>query len=113
MTNNRQVRHVRRERHQHRQEGNQGHNGIDKAHAHVFKGRGETHGVFLHTLCGTFDMTQVLPVRHIMFVHRGTPAEDVVADKEIVHDANHHRNKGNTEEDANFVVELIDSHLMR
>ncbi len=59
-----------------------------------------------------FDMTQVLPVRHIMPVHRGTPAEDVVADEEIVHDANHHRNKGNTEEDANFMVELIDSHLV-
>ncbi len=113
MANDRQIRHVRREGHQHRQEGNQRHNGIDKAYAHVFKGGGKTHGVFLHTLRGAFDMSQVLPVRHIMFVHRGTPAENVVADKEIVHDANHYRNQGDTKEDAHFVVELIDGHLMR
>ena len=39
-----------------------------------------------HTLgAGTFDMTQMLPVRHVMFEHRGTPAENIVADEEIVH----------------------------
>ena len=112
MSNNRQIRHVRRERHQHRQEGNQRHDGVDKADAHVFKRGGKTHGVFLHTLCGTFDMTQVLPVRHIMFVHRGTPAENVVANEEVVHHADDHRNQGDAEEDADLMVELIDGHLV-
>ena len=113
MADNRQLRNVRRERHQHRQEGDQRHDGVDKAHAHIFQSRGKTHGVFLHTLCGTFDMPQVLPVCHIVFVHRGTPAEHIVADEKVIHHANHHGDKGDAEEDPHLMVELVNGHFMR
>lgn len=99
MSNNRQIGNMRRQRNQYRQEGNQRHNGVDKADAHIFQRGGKTHGVFLHTLCCAFDMTQMLPVRHIVFVHRCTPAEHIVTDEEIVHHANDHGNQRNAEKD--------------
>lgn len=104
---------MRRKRNQYRQEGNQRHNRVNKTYAHVFQRGSETHGVFLHTLRRTFDMTQMLPVRHIMFVHRGTPTEDVMADKEVVHHANDDGYQRNPEKDPHFLIELLNLHLMR
>ncbi len=83
---------------QHRQKGDERHDGIDKTHAHILQCRGKTHGVFLHTLGGPFDMAQVLPVRHIVLIHCGTPAQKyIVADKEVVQRTDHHGDKRNTE----------------
>ncbi len=101
------------ERHQHRQEGDQGHHRVDKAHAHIFEGGSKTHGIFLHTLRGAFDMAQMLPVGHIVLVHRRAPAEDVVADEEVVHHANNHRDDRDAEKDADFLIKLVDADLMR
>ena len=101
-----------RERNQYRQEGNQRHNRVDKADAHIFQRRSKTHGVFLHTLRCAFDVTQMLPVRHIVFVHRGTPAEHIVADKEVVHHANDYGYQRNTEKNAHFMIELLNLHLV-
>ncbi|MNV43681.1 hypothetical protein D3C71_1354020 [compost metagenome] len=104
---------MRREGDQHRKEGNQRHDGVDETHTHIFKRRGKTHCIFLHTLRGTFDMTQLLPVRHIVFVHCGTPAENIVADEEIIHYTDNHSNQRDAEEDAHFMIKLIDGDLMR
>lgn len=49
------------------------------------------------TLGSPFDMAQVLPVRHIVLIHCGTPAKYIVADKEVVQHADHHGDKRNTE----------------
>ncbi|EJK92168.1 hypothetical protein UUU_07740 [Klebsiella pneumoniae subsp. pneumoniae DSM 30104 = JCM 1662 = NBRC 14940] len=113
MADDRQVGNMFGERHQHRQEGDQGHHRVDKAHAHIFEGGSKTHGIFLHTLRGTFDMAQMLPVGHIVLVHRRAPAEDVVADEEVVHHANNHRDDRDAEKDADFLIKLIDADLMR
>jgi hypothetical protein len=37
-----------------------------------------------------------------VFVHRRTPAEDVVADEEVVHHANDHRNQRDAEKMPTF-----------
>ncbi len=113
MAHNQQIRHVFRQRNQHRQEGNQRHDGVDKTHAHILKGGGKAHGIFLHTLSGTFDVAQVMPVGHIVFVHRRTPAENVVADEEVVHHANNHRDHRNAKEHANFLIELVNTDFVR
>lgn len=113
MADDRQVGNMFGERHQHRQEGDQGHHRVDKAHAHIFESGSKTHGIFLHTLRGAFDMAQMLPVGHIVLVHRRAPAEDVVADEEVVHHANNHRDDRDAEKDADFLIKLIDADLMR
>ncbi|CCK05758.1 hypothetical protein BN128_4062 [Cronobacter sakazakii 696] len=104
----RQFFHVRRERHQHRQKGNQRHHGFQQRHAHIFNRGGETHGVFLHTLRGAFDMAQPRPVFHVIFVHGGTPAEDVVADEKIVQHAHGDVDKRNAKEHHEPAVKLAD-----
>ena len=104
---------MRGERYQHRQEGDQRHDGVDKTDAHILQRWSKTHGVFLHTLCGPFDMTQLLPVRHVIFVHRRTPAEHVVTDKEVVQHTDHHSDQRNPQKDAHFAVKLFDSDFMR
>ncbi|MNV73570.1 hypothetical protein D3C71_1667310 [compost metagenome] len=113
MADNRQLRNVRGERDEHRQKRDEGHNGVDKAHAHIFQRGGETHRIFLHTLRGPLDMTQLLPVRHIVFVHRGTPAKDVVADEEVIHDTDNNCDQRDAEENPDFMIELIDGDFVR
>ncbi len=58
-------------------------------------------------------MAQMLPVGHIVLVHRRAPAEDVVADEEVVHHANNHRDDRDAEKDADFLIKLVDADLMR
>ncbi|MND85202.1 hypothetical protein D3C80_771180 [compost metagenome] len=113
MADNRQFLNMDGECHQYRQEGDERHNGVNKAHAHIFQRRSKTHGVFLHTLRCTLDMTQLLPMRHIVFVHRGTPAEHVVAHKEVIHHPNEYRNQRNPQENTNFLIEPVNRDLMR
>ena len=55
---------------------------FDQVDAQPLHGRGEAHRVFLDALRGAFDVAKLAPVGHVVVVHRGAPAEDVVADEE-------------------------------
>ena len=57
--------------------------------------------------CAVFDMVQMLPVGHIVFVHRRAPAEDVVADEEVVHHANNHRDERDAEKDTDLMINWL------
>lgn len=58
-------------------------------------------------------MAQMLPVGHVVFVHRRAPAEDVVADEKVVHHADDHRDERDAEKDADLMIKLVDTDLMR
>ena len=43
----------------------------------------EAHGVFLHALCGPFDVTQLRPVIHVIIIHCRAPAKHIVFDEKL------------------------------
>jgi hypothetical protein len=48
-----------------------------------------------------------------VFVHGGAPAENIVADKKVVHHADDHRDQRDTEEDPNLMIKLTEGDFMR
>ena len=63
--------------------------------------RCEAHGVFLDALRGAFNVAELRPIGDVVVVHRRTPAEDVVADEEVVEDGHgdkHHRDAEKSDE---------------
>ena len=93
---------------QHRQESKQRQHGADQIDAETFHGGGKSHGVFLHALRGALDGAQPRPVGDIEFVHRGAPAEDVVADEKPRQHADHDRDQRDAGKRRQFAVELLD-----
>ncbi len=89
-----QLRHVRRKPQQDRQEGDERHQRLDEVAAERLGDRREAHRVFLDALRRAFDMPQPRPVVHVVVVHRGPPAEHVVADEEPGQHADGDRHEG-------------------
>ncbi|MPN19960.1 hypothetical protein SDC9_167335 [bioreactor metagenome] len=58
-------------------------------------------------------MTQMLPVSHVVFIHRGTPAEHIVTDKKVVQYTDNHRNHTDPQKYARLCVKLPHGHFMR
>ena len=58
-------------------------------------------------------MAQLLPMGRVMLVHRRTPAEHIVADEEIIQYANDNGNQRDAEENANFLIELVNRDFVR
>src|SRR5260370_30512477 len=80
----------------------------DQIDAKGFHGGRKPHGVLLHPLRGALDGAELWPVCDVEVVHRGPPAEDVVADEEPRHHADHDRDQGDAGEGRQFAVELLD-----
>ncbi|OIQ69133.1 hypothetical protein GALL_492680 [mine drainage metagenome] len=104
----RQLRDVARQPQENRQEGQERQDGTDQIDAETFHRGGKSHGIFLHPLRGALDRAQPRPVGDVVVVHRGAPAEDVMADEEARHHADHDRDEGDAGEGRQFAVELLD-----
>ncbi|MNS97813.1 hypothetical protein D3C72_1321610 [compost metagenome] len=114
-TEDRQFRDIGRQRKQDRQEDDERHHRVDERDAQPFERRGEPHRIFLNALGRTFDVTQLFPFRHVEVVHRGSPAEDIMAGEEIRQDRNGHAEKSDLGEDDLKTVEIpdLDTRLFR
>ena len=66
-----------------RQERDQCHHRTHEGNAQALDDPSEAHRVFLYALSGAFDMANLVPVRHVVVVHRRPPAKHVVADVEL------------------------------
>ncbi|QTK80800.1 hypothetical protein AT6N2_C3330 [Agrobacterium tumefaciens] len=106
--NDRQFRDIGRQRKQDRQENNECHHRIDQGDAQCLKRRGKPHRIFLNTLGSTFDVAQLFPLGHVEVVHRGAPAEDIMAGEEIRENRNGHAEKGDLGKDDLETVEIPD-----
>ena len=92
-----------------RQERDEGHHRVDEAHPEALHDAGEAHGVLLDPLGCALDVAHPFPERHVVVVHRGAPAEDVVADEE----AREHRDGDGDEGDLGEREELAEVLLER
>ena len=96
-----------------REERDQGHHRIDEAHPEALHDAREPHGVLLHPLGRALDVAHPMPQRHVVVVHRGPPAEDVVADEEAGDHRDGDRDEGDLREREQLAEVLPDRHAVR
>src|SRR6185369_8617194 len=76
-------------------ECNERHDSINKIDAESFHRCRKPHRIFLYTLRGSLNGSELRPMRNVIVVHRGTPAKDVVTDEEFGQHSETYRNQGN------------------
>lgn len=69
--------------------------------------RGETHGVLLHLLRRTLNVTQAWPGRHVVLIHCLAPAEDVVFAEKIHQHRRRHIDHGDACKGRKLPPELL------
>ena len=68
-------------------------------------------GVFLHALRCAFDGAEPRPVGHVVIIHRGAPAENIVADEKPREYAHKNRDHGNAGKGGKLTIELRECYL--